>query len=413
MGDCGPGLISTARSPGIAHVILFDFVLRKYSIKNEDEHDDEDYCQERNWMTQLMVDISRQPEELSRLIAHAFGNGKDTYEHAMRLIEEADHLYITGIGSSWHAGMAIQTVLHSGGRPACLLDASEFLHFNTLAAHSVVIVLSRSGKSIEIVNLLAKAKDAGAKIISITNTPDSPLAENADVVFNLGAPFDHCVSALMYSGLALVGGLLASYTLDNLNGSLGRSLQESVLAVKEYLPSWVQQIGSSTWFDDTAPYYFLARGASLASCHEARLVWEEAVKLPATAMTTSGFRHGPQEVIVEGFRFGLWIDSQRMRDQDLALAADIRKLGGKLLVIGQDLSRNDGDLVLSLPNIEPGWQFLIDIIPAQLAGEYFSRLRGVDCDSFRICSYIVESEGGLLESQAPGRHSLPGILPHG
>ena len=76
-------------------------------------------------MTELLKDISRQPEELSRLISHAFGEGKATYQRAVQLINEADHLYITGIGSSWHAGMAIQTILQSGGRPACLLDASE------------------------------------------------------------------------------------------------------------------------------------------------------------------------------------------------------------------------------------------------------------------------------------------------
>jgi fructoselysine-6-P-deglycase FrlB-like protein len=130
-------------------------------------------------------------------------------------------------------------------------------------------------------------------------------------------------------------------------------------------------------------------------------------------MTTSGFRHGPQEIIEEGFRFGLWIDGCRMRDQDLALATDIRKLGGKLLVIGQDLSVEDGDLVLSLPKIEPQWQFLIDVIPAQLAGEYFSQLRGVNCDSFRICSYIVEREGGLLDGEMKGRRTLPEISSHG
>ncbi len=378
-----------------------------------DERADEDDFQERLKMTELLKDISRQPDELSRLVTHAFGGGKATYERAVRLIDGADHLYITGIGSSWHAGMAIQTILHSGGRPACLLDASEFLHFNTIAPHSAVIVLSRSGKSVEIVNLLSKAKETGASIIGITNTPGSPLAEISDLVFNLETPFDHCVSALMYSGIALVGSLLASFVLKNLNQSLGRSIQESVLAVKEYLPGWHRQIEGSDWFDRKAPYYFLARGASLASCHETRLVWEEAVKLPATAMTTSGFRHGPQEIIEEGFRFGLWIDGCRMRDQDLALAADIRKLGGKLLVIGQDLSMEDGDLVFSLPKIEPQWQFLIDVIPAQLAGEYFSQLRGVDCDSFRICSYIVEREGGLLDGEMKGRRTEPEILSHG
>jgi hypothetical protein len=49
------------------------------------------------------------------------------------------------------------------------------------------------------------------------------------------------------------------------------------------------------------------------------------------------------------------------------------------------------------------WQFMIDIIPAQLAAEYLARLSGVDCDSFRICSYVVEDEYGLIGAEVPVR----------
>jgi len=57
-------------------------------------------------------------------------------------------------------------------------------------------------------------------------------------------------------------------------------------------------------------------------------------------------------------------------------------------------------LVFQLPAISPEWQFLIDIIPAQLVAEKLSRLSGVDCDTFRLSSYIVEDEGGLLPKKA-------------
>jgi hypothetical protein len=46
------------------------------------------------------------------------------------------------------------------------------------------------------------------------------------------------------------------------------------------------------------------------------------------------------------------------------------------------------------------WQFLIDIIPAQLVAERLARMSGVDCDSFRYCSFIVEDEYGLLHEHA-------------
>jgi hypothetical protein len=70
------------------------------------------------------------------------------------------------------------------------------------------------------------------------------------------------------------------------------------------------------------------------------------------------------------------------------------------MLIGRDLPQDAGDLVFQVPATPPGWQFLIDIIPAQLAAERLARLSGVDCDSFRFCSFIVEDEYGLLREEA-------------
>jgi len=352
-------------------------------------------------MTELMKDILKEPEVLSGSMARFCGQERKALQKAAQIINEAERLYITGIGSSWHAGMAVLSFFHASGRATDLVEASEFDYSTQIVAGSTVIVLSRSGRSIEIIHLLGKFRRAGARVIAITNTPDSPLAQAAEVTLDAQAPFDHFVSVSMYSVLALIGGLLATTALGTWDDALNKSLHESLMASRSALDGWVQQIRRSSWFSREAPTYFLARGGSLASCHEARLLWEEAAKAPATAMTTGGFRHGPQEIIVDGFCFGLWIDADRKRDQDLAVAADIRKLGGKVLLIGQDLPQDAGDLVFALPEIPAIWQFLIDIFPIQLAAEQLSHIRGVDCDSFHICSYIVEDEHGLIREPMP------------
>ena len=71
-------------------------------------------------------------------------------------------------------------------------------------------------------------------------------------------------------------------------------------------------------------------------------------------------------------------------------------LGASVMLIGQDLSEGAADLVFQLPQVLAAWQFMIEIIPAQLAAERLSRLSGVDCDSFKLCSFIVEDDSGLL-----------------
>jgi glucosamine--fructose-6-phosphate aminotransferase (isomerizing) len=120
--------------------------------------------------------------------------------------------------------------------------------------------------------------------------------------------------------------------------------------------------------------------------------------MPATALTAGGFRHGPQEIVRAGFRAGIWIDADRMRSQDLDLARDLCNLGARVLLIGQHLDDNAADCVLRLPAIPGQWQFLIEIIPIQIAAERLAILRGEDPDSFRLCSYIVENEGGLIHA---------------
>jgi fructoselysine-6-P-deglycase FrlB-like protein len=113
-------------------------------------------------------------------------------------------------------------------------------------------------------------------------------------------------------------------------------------------------------------------------------------------MTAGAFRHGAQEIVEPGLRFALWIDPRVRREEDLAMARDLRKLGTKVMTIGQGVPADSGDLVFDLPPIPAAWQFVTDCIPAQLAAEHLAGLRGVDCDTFRLGSHVVTSEGGLL-----------------
>jgi glutamine---fructose-6-phosphate transaminase (isomerizing) len=351
-------------------------------------------------MTKLYKDILGEPIELSKSLTYTLGDGRAPLDKAANILNSAEHIYVVGIGSSWNAGLAVLSFFSAAGRPAILCDASELLHFGDVAENAAVVVLSRSGKSTEIVKLLPKFASRRAKIVAITNTPDSLLAQQAHVVLKMMAGFDNAVSVSMYSVLAMIGGLLARAAEGKVDDSLAAELQHSITSAGARLGSWSEQISASAWMDTNASTYLLARGASLASCHEGRLLWEEAAKLPASAMSAGSFRHGPQEVIREGMRVILWIEREKMRAQDLALAVDLRKLGVKVLAIGQDLPVTAGDLVLQIPAIPAEWQFVLDIIPVQVAAECLSRAGNQDCDAFRLCQYIVEDEGGLIPSEA-------------
>src|SRR6266852_8442290 len=295
-------------------------------------------------MTHFLRDILRQPNELQRTLEHLSGAGRGALEAAVAAVRSARHVYLTGIGSSWHAGLNVSALFQLGGRPVYLVDAAELVQFAAIPAESVLIVISRSGRSVEIVQLLAKARESRATVIGITNAPDGTLAREAQIALVIPVAMDHAISVNTYATLALAAGVLAASVVGSFDGSLADSLLQSFAAVGDELAAWQEQIENSAWLAPKSVTYFLARGSSLGSAYEARLMWEEGVKSPATAMGAASFRHGPQEIVGKDVRFGMWIDGTRMREQDLAVARDLRKLGAWVMLIGQQLPDDAGDL---------------------------------------------------------------------
>ena len=350
-------------------------------------------------MTHFLDDIFRQPSSLLSTMDYLAGVGQPMLESAAAAVRKSRHVYLTGIGSSYYAAFGALSLFDQGAHPVYMQDAAELLHFAAFPSDSVVIAISRSGQSAEIIGLLAKARESGTIVIGLTNSEAGALAKEAQIPIVIPVGLDHAISVNTYSTLAAAAAALASATLGSFDSELKAALIHAANKVEQAIPGWRDQISNGLWPTPQTTYYFLARGSSLASCHEARLLWEEGVKCPATAIGTGSFRHGPQEMVAEGLRFGMWIDGQRMREEDLAVARDLGKLGASVMVIGQNLSQDAGDLVLQVPAAPAGWQFLFDIIPAQLAAERLAKLSGVDCDSFRICSYIVEGESGLISEQ--------------
>jgi glucosamine--fructose-6-phosphate aminotransferase (isomerizing) len=357
-------------------------------------------------MTHFLEDILRQPNSLATAIDFLCGAGQRSLQAAASAIRDARHVYLTGIGSSYHAALGAASSFYLGSQPVYVQDAAELLHFSAFPAGSVIILISRSGQSVEIVNLVSKARKSGATVIGLTNSAAGALAQQAHVPVIVPVEFDHAISVNTYCTLAAAAAALASVTLGVFDAELKDSLLRAMNQTARTIPRWQEQVLNTLWLEPQASYCFLARGSSLASCQEARLLWEEGVKSPATAMGTGSFRHGPQEMVTNGSRFLLWI-GEGMREEDLAVARDLRRFGASVALIGQDLDESEGKLVFRVPRIPSAWQFLLDIIPAQLAAERLARLCGSDPDSFRICSYIVRGEYGLTTDEVPAEKNEP------
>ena len=101
---------------------------------------------------------------------------------------------VSGVGKSGHIGRKIAATLASTGTPAFFVHAAEAAHgdLGMITAEDVVIGISYSGSTVELLTIVPVIKREGASLITITGNPSSPLSKNADVNLNVHVDFEAC-----------------------------------------------------------------------------------------------------------------------------------------------------------------------------------------------------------------------------
>ena len=153
---------------------------------------------------------------------------------------------MTGMGKSGIIAHKISATLASTGTPSFYLHPAEGFHgdLGMVTADDVVIAMSNSGETGEVLNILPSLRRIGAKLIAMVGNPDSTLAKNADVVLNVGVKKEACplglaptssTTAALAFGDALAMALMGKhqftskqFAMFHPGGSLGRKLLMTV-----------------------------------------------------------------------------------------------------------------------------------------------------------------------------------------
>lgn len=170
-----------------------------------------------------------------------------TFDDACKLLSDCNgRIIVMGIGKSGHIGNKIAATFASTGTPAFFVHPSEASHgdLGMVTADDVVLAISHSGNTAELLCLLDPLKQIGAKLISITSKPLSPLAKASDIHLSTGVPKEACplglaptssTTATLVLGDALAIALLKGqgFTAEQFGqfhpgGTLGRRLQMKV-----------------------------------------------------------------------------------------------------------------------------------------------------------------------------------------
>jgi arabinose-5-phosphate isomerase len=161
--------------------------------------------------------------------------------HAL-MLNCSGRVVVAGIGKSGHIGSKIAATLASTGTPAFFMHPAEAAHgdLGMITADDVVLALSNSGESHELIALLPAIKRKGARIVAMTGNPRSSLGQAADVHLDAGVSKEACplnlaptasTTAALALGDALAVSLLEArgfsrddFALSHPGGSLGRKL---------------------------------------------------------------------------------------------------------------------------------------------------------------------------------------------
>ncbi len=343
----------------------------------------------------MLARIGAQAASLARVLKHQCGDGREALVRAAELIRSRPQVVITGMGASFFAALPLETQLCELGINAVAVEAGELLHFRHRAyREAVVLAVSRSGESIEIAKLLELLKGR-QPVIGVCNRPQSRLAHEADVAISIGSLEDDIVALQTYTGTVLALTLLGSAVEDSLATAKGE--------IEALLPHFDQLVQTSLaslrdWDEFLQPgmsLYLLARGASQGSALEGALLFNEVAKVPAVAMATATFRHGPVEVVDENFRGLIFAPEGETQRLNLALARDIVRFGGQVRVIGP-LAGDAAELpVIRLHSTRPVWAPLFEVVPLQAAALRLAELRGVVPGSFRIAPPVAIDEASF------------------
>ncbi len=332
-------------------------------------------------MIPLLQNILAQPENLARVGDYHLGDGQSALRQAARGIGSARRLILSGMGSSLWACYPLCDYLAARGILSTVMDAAELLHYQQRACRdAVVILVSRSGESVEVVKLLPLCKTQGATIIGITNEPGSTLARQSDHVVLMASRADEAVAVQTYTATLATLYLLGAAVVAE--PSAEGELRSLIASMAAGMNEWVA--ASETWrsfFENASTIYLLARGASVASAMEGALLFHEVAKFPAISMGAGSFRHGPVEVVDDKFRAVVFAPNDATRELNLALARDLTRLGGQVHCIH--------------PDAPAALAPVIEIVPVQLAALRLAEWRGIVPGKFRVAAQVTRTEEGF------------------
>ena len=342
----------------------------------------------------LRNEILEQPDAAQRLLDRT----RDRLAHNAELLHRRrpSFVLIAARGSSDHAALYAQYLFAiRNGLPVALATPSAFTYYGARPrlAGSLVLGISQSGRSPDIVAVLEEAARQGALTMAITNEPSSPLARAADEVVELHAGVEAATAATKTYTAELLTVALLSTALDDASADETKALAavpdwlRSALAVEadaERLASIDAEMTRSV---------VLGRGYEYATAREWALKLQELAQVLAVPYSAADFAHGPLALAEAALPVLAVASSGPPLEAQLSMLRDLRERHHAPLRVISDapeaLALDEG---LRLPAGVAGWLApIVSIVPAQLYALHLAAAKGLDTERPRTISKVTQT----------------------
>lgn len=336
--------------------------------------------------------------EQTLVLSNLLNNQYNQVEKIAREINKLKPLYVflAARGTSDNAARYANYLWGSmNGLPVALATPSLFTFYNQppVLKNALVVGISQSGQSPDIISVLEKGRQQGCPTLVITNAPSSPLANAADWVIDIQAGEEKAVAATKtYTGELMAIAMLAVAMQSNQN-------------LRQYLekvPTWVEQVlGEDYGIGRIAERYrymehcvVLGRGYNYATAFEWSLKMKELCYVVAEPYSSADFQHGPVAMVESGFPI-MGILHKGLVFQDMIHM--IRRLkeihqAEVLIISDQEEALGLAQSPIPIPAGIPEWiSPLVDIIPGQLFAYHLTQIKGFDPENPRHIHKVTET----------------------
>lgn len=305
------------------------------------------------------------------------------------------YVLIAARGTSDNAARYAQYLFGSFNRyQVSLATPSLFTLYNTPPdlSEALVIGISQSGQSPDIVSVLSEAKNQGRPTLAITNDVESPLSKAAEHVISLHTTKEQAVAATKTYTASLAALALLSCSLSEDEGRLHQlsRIPEAMRETFKLLESSIERTERYRYMEHCT---VIGRGYNYATAFEIALKIKELTRVVAEPYSSADFRHGPIATAQKGFPVIVIVPRGSIYNDLVDLITTLRKRGVELLIISDD-TQLLAEAHMPLPitsGLEEWLTPLIAVLPGQLLGMNLAVVKGLDADHPQGLSKVTET----------------------